>query len=190
VHKDSNGKEDDTKLIDDFLKEQSDNAFSEIYKKYNKMIYNFVNEYLYYSQSGVVEEIVDDVFVKVYLKLHTLNDKSKFKSWIYQITRNLCKNYIRYQKTQKSASKITDDIVDKKSDLESNLNKKQVKEFIYDEILKSNDKDRELIILKFYEGLTYNDISEITNINVANLKYYMKTALKKLLDKLEEKGYL
>lgn len=182
-------KNKDIKLVDDFVRERSDEAFSKIYVEYKKMIYNFVKDYLYFSSTSEAEEIVDDVFVRVYLKVHTLKDLTKFKSWIYQIARNLCKNYIRDKKLKNINLKITDDVVDEKINMEGFFEKKEVKEFVYNEIQKLDDKLRELIILKYYEGLTFSEISKITNISIGNLKYHMKTALNKILEKLIAGGF-
>lgn len=181
---------DDQYLIRKFIEDGSDRSFEDIYRKYNKMIYNYVKTILYFSENNIIEEMISEIFLNVYLNINKLKDISKFKSWIYRIAHNLCVNYIRLKRRKDNSKKIKDEIIDKSNQLENKFINQELKDQIYKTILNFDDISREMVILKYYEQMTYEDISEIMNITIPSLKYRMTLALDELYKKLQKDGFL
>ena len=67
-----------------------------IWKAFHKELFNFINKRV--NDKDATNDILQDVFIKIHLKLKTLSDKEKLASWVYQITRNSILDYFRKQK--------------------------------------------------------------------------------------------
>jgi len=68
-----------------------------IWQAFHDELFNFINKRV--KDKEVSKDILQDVFVKIHLKLKTLNSQDKLTSWVYQITRNSILDYYRKQKT-------------------------------------------------------------------------------------------
>lgn len=69
-----------------------------IWEAFHKELFNFINKRV--NDREVSNDILQDVFIKIHLKLNTLSDKDKLASWVYQITRNSILDYFRKQKNK------------------------------------------------------------------------------------------
>jgi RNA polymerase sigma-70 factor (ECF subfamily) len=73
-----------------------------IWKAFHHELFNFINKRV--KDKDISNDILQDVFIKIHLKLKTLSDKDKLASWVYQITRNSILDYFRKQKPKVSLS--------------------------------------------------------------------------------------
>jgi RNA polymerase sigma-70 factor (ECF subfamily) len=71
-----------------------------IWKAFHQELFNFINKRV--KDKDISKDILQDVFIKIHLKLKTLSDKDKLASWVYQITRNSILDYFRKQKPKVS----------------------------------------------------------------------------------------
>ncbi|MDF2447615.1 MAG: sigma-70 family polymerase sigma factor [Bacteroidota bacterium] len=69
-----------------------------IWKAFHQELFNFINKRV--NDKDVSKDILQDVFIKIHLKIGTLSDKDKLASWVYQITRNSIMDHFRKQKTK------------------------------------------------------------------------------------------
>ncbi|MBN1298795.1 MAG: RNA polymerase sigma factor [Actinobacteria bacterium] len=188
-------------------KKNGDNAYYEkIYRYFFQKIYRFV--LLNISDIQAAEEIAVDVFFKVYRYMAKANlSSASFKPWMYKIARNLIIDYYRKEaKNNKSQSleqyledRQSDDIEDVKkidrSFIESNSAENfpdgtVESEFTNEKLLKGlqslPDIQKQVIILRFIEGLDYKSIGLIINkneISVRAIKFRAILRLKELLVK-------
>jgi RNA polymerase sigma-70 factor, ECF subfamily len=180
----------DEDLVKEFLAEKDNAVFEEIYGRYNKAIYNYIRKLLFYQADPVVEDLVNEVFIKAYTGLSRLRDSTKFKNWIYRIAHNQCLNHIKSVKSRKETGMMTEIIPDHKVNIEENLLIQETRSFVFELINKFSAKPREIMVLKFYQGMTYEEISGITGQSVRSVKYILKNALDDLNRKLQEKGFM
>lgn len=179
----------EVQLIERFLKYREDEVFEEMYKRYSDRIYNYMKRFLYRIPDDMIRELLNEVFIKVYINLEQLKELSTFKKWIYSIAHNICINYLKTQNyIAKLDSSTLETISDKRIDIEKEYINNEIREFIFNEILKLEDELREIVILKFYQNLTYEEISDIMKIPVRTLKYKMRNALDILGKKLKTAG--
>lgn len=153
------------------------------------MIYNYIKHFLYYIPIDTVGELLDDVFMRVYSYVKTLKDPTSFKRWIFQIAHNVCVNYIKKKRMKSISDEHLEQIPDQRIDVEANYIKKEFREFIFNEVSNFDDKTREIIILKFFQNMTYEEISKIIKLSVRKCKYKMKKAYLELNFKIKKKGY-
>ncbi len=148
-----------------------------------------MKKYLYFSPVDIVEELLTEVFIKVYLHISKKYEIRSFKSWIYRVAHNICVNYIKSQKNMaKDGDSVLSTIVDNRIDIEKQYLDDEIRKIIFNEIKDLKHEIREIIVFKFYHDLTYNEISEITNIPIRTLKYKLKNVLIELGVKLKKKG--
>lgn len=83
-----------------------------IWKVFHKELFNFINKRV--NDKEASNDILQDVFIKIHLKLNTLTDKDKLASWVYQITRNSILDYFRKQKPKVPLSDSLIELEDEK----------------------------------------------------------------------------
>jgi RNA polymerase sigma-70 factor (ECF subfamily) len=112
------------------------------------------------------EDILQEVFMKVYQNLNDFDDSLKFSSWIYRITHNQVISNFRKIKArpQKSSFDIDDDFIKNISsslDLRDDIDAGILKTSIMKVLDKIGPKYKEVLVLKFLEEKKYNEISDI-----------------------------
>lgn len=181
----------DEDLVRSYLDQKDEDIFGELYVRYNDRIFSYMRKFLYYAPEDIIEELLSEVFIRVYLNMARLKEAGSFKSWIYHIAHNICINYIRSQKdTVRDGQEILESTADKRVDIEKEAEENEIREFIAEQLKEFDDETREVVIFKFYNGLTYEEIAEMTRQPVRSLKYRMKLALEKLSVKLKSAGYM
>jgi RNA polymerase sigma-70 factor, ECF subfamily len=172
-------KYDDDKLID-FLKGskvQSDEAFSEIYKRYS----NNVKKYCI-SMIGNLEDASDvfqETFIKFYDNVHALQ-KGNILALLIIIARGLCLNKLRDKKIT-----IPLDSQDFINFEYNNYENTELFTLIMNSLVLLENKYKEAFILRELEGLPFTKISEICDISVDNAKARAIRAKQKLIEILE-----
>lgn len=139
------------------------------------------------------ENILQEVFIKVYKNLNEFDNSFPFSSWIYRITHNYIIDYFR--KTSKIEKLQLDDesysliIENIRSDKEptSELDNKELKNILNKALFNIKREYREVFILKFLDEKSYEEISDILKIpnwTVGTLINRAKSQLREELDKL------
>jgi len=157
--------------------------FEILISRYEKKLQNYIFRISNFSIEDV-EEILQDVFLKVWKNLREFDGKLKFSSWIYRITHNETISVFRKFKSHGDDNKIfiddeIFDIPDKKNflqELDIKFSGEKIKKILND----LPKKYREILVLKFLEEKNYDEISDIlrippgtvaTNINRAKKKF-------------------
>lgn len=112
------------------------------------------------------EEILQDVFVKVWKNLRDYDEDVPFSAWIYRIARNETISSFRKWKTRGKDQQVVwdenhvNELLDD-TDIEENVDKLMNKKFIQEVLATLSDKYREVLVLRFFEDLSYEEISEV-----------------------------
>lgn len=168
------------------------NAFNQLMKHWYKRIFNFTFRYL--NNYDEASEITQQTFIKAYQAISKLKDADKFKSWLYIIASNECRLFSR-----KSAAHPMDSIDEilicqaqswhkqqTRDHPDFNLIEQQQKELLTKALGKLSEEQRFVVIMKTYEGLTFQEIALILNESENTIKsrmYYGLNALRKVLIK-------
>ncbi|MHA1697076.1 MAG: RNA polymerase sigma factor [Candidatus Helarchaeota archaeon] len=131
------------------------------------------------------EDLLQEVFIKVYTNLNAFDPKLKFSSWIYRIAHNKVISNFRKLKIrpEKINSEINKDILEKiKSDLniEKEFDQKILKDKLIQVINQLDIKYKEVIVLKYLEEKTYDEISDIIKKPINTVGTLINRAKKKL----------
>jgi RNA polymerase sigma-70 factor (family 1) len=162
---------------------QGDNtAFSQIFQKYYQALYQFAGRFVKDAQTA--ENIVQDVFVKLWMNRENCLITSSLKSYLYAATRNTALNFLKSEKRQLSREDLMNDRPDTAANPEEQIIENEMIEKVHKAIEKLPEKCRYIYLMKRYDDLKYHEIAEILNISINTVKTQMKRAFKSLLTNL------
>ncbi len=171
-------KNNDYDLVERFIS-GDESAFNEIGKKYQQRIYWHARKMT--GNHLDADEIVQEVLLVMYKKLKGFRFKSSLYTWIYIITSTRSINLLRRRSVREIFS-FQDNEFDKAADIDI-LNELENKEEVIrmeKYLQKIPAKQREVFMLRAIDGLSYEEISELTGKSVGGLKSNYFHALKKM----------
>lgn len=178
------------------VKSGDDGAFTELMRRHYKSIMNYI--YRFTNDRGDSEDLAQEVFLRVYRSVKEYKPQAKFSTWLYKIATNVCLTEIKVKGRMVNLS--LDEIQENKGDLgDSNspsgydlINRRDIKDSIFEALNSIPEKERTSIILCKYEGLSYDEVADVIGCTVGAVKTYIHRGRMKLIDKLkpilEERG--
>ena len=152
-------------------------GFAQLYDKYIKKIYSFIYFRTHHQQTA--EDLTSISFNKALEKINKFNSqKGNFSSWLYQIARNTVIDHYRTNKNETNINDIWD--LNSNNDIPADLDNRLKLEKIAEYLKLLNQKQRELIIMRVWDGLSYQEISAITKKSESSLKMTFSRAMKTL----------
>lgn len=156
-------------------KDGDNEAFNELVRRYQDFVYKQAVGYL--NDSDMAKDAAQEVFIKAYRGLPYFEGNLRFTAWLYRICKNHCLNVIRKLKIENETRIESENNYN--PNLALNLKIKKL-------ISKLNDDYREVIILRYYQNLKYEQIAEILTIPISTVKirlYRAKNRLKEMIGK-------
>lgn len=142
--------------------------------------------FTYTKQKQLSEDIAQEVFIKCYENLDNFRNESTYKTWLYRITVNLCKDKLRSWSFKNIVlTEFFTKIKSTNKSPEMELVGLEERRLVAEKILSLPVKYREVIILYYYEEMSYNQISDLLNLSIQTIKSRLHRArllLKKLLE--------
>ena len=177
---------DDFEIVRRFIN-GDESAFNILVKKYQKRIYWHARQML--SDHLDADEVTQEVLIVMYKKLKTFNFKSSLYTWIYKIVTTRSLNQIRRKKVKKllSLEDTEERELSSKQDIIEDISNKQKLEKVQKALELIPPKQRQVFILRNFDELSYEEISEITGKSVGGLKANYFHALKKITELVNEK---
>jgi RNA polymerase sigma-70 factor (ECF subfamily) len=179
---------EDLNLIKSILKGNVD-SFSILVNKYEMMVLKFV--YNIVRDRGAAEDITQEVFITVYNKLYMYNSEYKFSNWLLQISRNKSIDFIRkYKKAYEENIEDIKELSTKEISPEQSAEYKETKSEIIKFINELTEIDRQILVLKYKQELTFTDLAQVLDMNESAIKrryYRMREKFKEYLVQ-NEKG--
>jgi len=173
---------DDELLIAAF-KAGNENAFNFIVRKYQKRIYMLIRKMVLDHDDA--DDITQDVFIKLYRSLNNFRGDSKFFTYLYKIAVNYSINHLnRKNKLNKRNSEFDETnefhSYDSANDFSENTDEKDRSEILKEAIETLPEQQRAVFIMRYYENLSYEEISRILDKSVGGMKANYFHALKKI----------
>ncbi|MEI6091793.1 MAG: sigma-70 family RNA polymerase sigma factor [bacterium] len=162
------------------------NAFGELYQRYSKRMLNFFHFNLKRDRYKA-EDFLQDLFLKIIEKSSSFDAQKKFSTWIYTISVNMCKNEYRKNSIEKSIFSDVQEEVMYIADGYLDLAKQDFieKELLEKSINELDENRRQIIILRYFEGLQLSEIAEVLGCPLGTVKSSLFNTLKLLSKKLE-----
>jgi RNA polymerase sigma-70 factor, ECF subfamily len=190
----------DEELVKCFVKAQDEEAFNEIVNRYGDKIYRIALRITHNPSDA--EDVLQEVFIKLVKKLHTVRGESKFSTWLYRVTANESYMHVRTEKKYKSdiglekfvpydedgtlkgvEAKDWSDRPDKV------LIDKEVMEMIENAVDELPMPYRAVFHLRDVEGLTSHEIAKLLGLSLPNVKSRIHRARLFLRDRLSDYFY-
>ncbi|MCM3570539.1 sigma-70 family RNA polymerase sigma factor [Neobacillus mesonae] len=141
----------------------------------------------YVNNKAIAEDLTQDIFVKCYKNLHTYNGKSKFRTWLWRIAINHCKDYLKswYNKNVVPSEEEPELSVTNKETVEEAVIQKEADDQLISAIMSLPIKYREVIYLHYYEDYPIKEIAQLTDVNNNTVKTRLRRAKELLKERLE-----
>ena len=170
------------KLIKKFSGGDRD-TFDELCMIYRPYVFRVALKYLRSKEDA--EDLVQEVFIKLYENLENFKFKSDFKTYLYRITVNSAFNYYKKEKKHKAGKDtIPGDIISQNKNTDEEIIEKETIAEVGKAVLGLPENHKTVIILKDFHNLTYKQIIKKLKIteNAARIsRHYALKKLKKLL---------
>ncbi|PCE63858.1 RNA polymerase sigma factor [Sediminicola luteus] len=154
--------------------------FEKLYADHHAMVLQMCLGYLKGDRIQA-DDVVQEVFIKIWQNLDKFRGASSYKTWIYRITVNSCLGFIN--KSKKEKKRNLNELSENLEAQESTILETDEAQTLYTAIGKLAETDR-LIIMMVLEGQEYDTIGEVMGINPSNVRvkiHRIKKRLKKLL---------
>lgn len=169
-------------------------AFEQIIKKYEKKIFSLIFNMV--RNENEVEDIAQEVFLKVYRYIDKFNGDSSLYTWIYKIATNLCLDKIRKrkeviyidEKLQLDDGEVDFQLQSEEKTQDELYEQKELKQKLEKCINMLPEKQKAMIVLRDIKGFSYDEISEILDLKLGTVKSQINRARLKLKDLLEKDG--
>lgn len=178
----------DKRLLDDFLA-GDEAALMALVEYYQKELYAFICRQV--GNAADAADLTQKVFVNVFLKADQFNGDSSFKTWLYQIAVNQCKNHYRSQDRQRIDDVAIDDLSLQStgSSSEDEVIIDEERRLLRESINRLPNKQQLTVRLRLYQECTFAEIAQIMSSSTGTAKAHYHQAVQSLRRMVKEVVY-
>lgn len=174
----------DAQVVQAFL-DGRERAFDELVARYQARLLNFI--YRTVGDRERAEDLVQEVFIRIYRHLHRFDQSKKFSTWAYTIASNLAKNELRnrsrnplvlFQTIRRhwEADHRPLQFEDSSARPDDLFHKRHLRELVEQSVSRLPEHHRVVFVLRELEGKTYEEIADITGCNLGTVKSRLNRA--------------
>jgi RNA polymerase sigma-70 factor (ECF subfamily) len=158
---------------------QQERAFNEIVRNYSERLYWHVRRFVCSHED--TDDLLQEIFIKIWAALPSFRGEAQLFTWLYRIATNETLNFLRKQKVRASLRfQSLDAELERRIDEDPYFNGSEAQRLLSKAIAKLPEKQRIVFSLRYYEDMSYENISEITGTSVGALKASYHIAYEKL----------
>ena len=160
-------------------------VFDELYRRYSEKLLHYLYRMLNYDEPRA-QDLLQDLFVKVVEKPHLFDPKRKFSTWLFAVASNMVKNEYRSRQVRSVMTYPEDlsSIEIPTEELEEALNRTHFGRCLQAELQYLSEAHREVFILRYQEGMSLREISEVMTCSEGTVKSRLYYALRNLAQRL------
>lgn len=162
-------------------------AFAKLVQKYQSRVLTLAARIL--DNRSEAEDIAQDIFVKVFQSLHDFRGASRFSTWLYRITVNHCLNHLRRRTRQQQSLVVTEPEEWMQESPTTNphktLEQKERWALVQAKLQLLSPEHRTIILLRDFEGLSYDEIADVLQLESGTVKSRLHRARMELKALLE-----
>jgi RNA polymerase sigma-70 factor, ECF subfamily len=180
--------------------EGDENAFAEIVRRYSPRVFRFAGRF--FRQRSLVEEIAQEVFLRIFTQLKSYEGRGSFEGWLTRITVNTCINHLRGSKreTELTVSALSGDesdwlekrMSDAAETAHQSSEEKLVAADLVNRVLETMSADDRIVLTMIDgEGHSIRDVAEMTGWTEAKVKiqaFRARRRMREAVEKLLRKG--
>ena len=171
-------------------------AQGKLMQAWYKRIYNF--GFRFFFDHDLAMEVAQKTFISMHRNIVHLQESSRFRSWLYTIAVNYCREELRKRQRERSTSLHTMGWRDGEESMgweasrersespERVLLQKELSDILEGCLMELSEEQREVVIMKEYEGLKFREIADVLHLSENTVKsrlYYGLEGLKKILER-------
>lgn len=163
-------------------------AFSELYDRYNRLLVNYFYKMLWQDEEKS-QDFMQDLFTKIVEKPKSFDVKRNFKTWMFSVANNMCKNEYRKQAVRKNTSYDLDEnyqIKDTAMDAMDSLQDSQFSEKLKVELDRLDEKQKSTFVMRYFQEMSIKEIAETLECSEGTIKSRLFYTLKKLTVSLKD----
>jgi RNA polymerase sigma-70 factor (ECF subfamily) len=168
-------------------------AFGDLVGEYESFVYNTICQTI--GNKNEAYDVSQEVFIKAFKAIKQFKGESKFSTWLYRITLNAAKDYLRFNKKTRNNVSLTDYTEDDENSGDLNTSKppepieesdssrpeeaferKEKQRVIREAIQNLTEDHRNVVVLRDMEGYSYEDIAQMLDIEVGTVKSRLNRA--------------
>jgi len=172
----------------------SEAAYRDLVARYATPAVNFI--YRLIRDRALAEDLAQEGFLRVYQRLSTYDSQRKFSSWFFQILRNITIDYLRVNRVPTASLDELEEeghrgaAVDRESaSPEQAAQQGELAQAMSAALSRLRPEYREVVVLRYQEGLTHPEIAGILGLPSGTVKTYLHRARKELAEILAEVGW-
>jgi len=156
-------------------------AFDELITRYQRYVFNLIYQHL--GKDVDIEDIAQEIFIRVFRFIKKFRGEASFESWVYKIVLNYCRSYARrravfnrlfFVQVDRGDDERSVDIIDAQASPESNpmqiIEHQKIATDILRELRRLPEIYKDVLIMREVNELSYEEISEILGISIGTVK--------------------
>lgn len=131
------------------------------------------------------DDLNQEVWIKVYKRISTVTDGARFKTWLFQMTRNKALDFFRGAKRMEELKELLRPESEPFETAEENDFRDEEKILVQQALNEISPVMREALVLNFYEGMDYQEIALITGCSVGTVRsrlHHAKNSIKQIIN--------
>jgi RNA polymerase sigma-70 factor (ECF subfamily) len=178
-------------------------AFGELYARYREPIARYVNRILRDRESA--DDVMQETFCRAFNASDSFDPQARFSAWLYAIAHNLCVNELRRRQARPNVSlnttvrialsdeasedvELHETIADSSESVEQRLERKEVQGLIQRATDRLPDRQRQVVTLRFHQGMKYAEISQQIQCSIGTIKsriHHAVRRIRRIIDEME-----
>jgi RNA polymerase sigma factor (sigma-70 family) len=162
-------------------------AFEEMYYRYSKPMVNYFCRMLWKDREKA-QDFMQDLFTKIVNRPELYDASRNFKTWLYSIANNMCKNEYRKQEVRKNTVSMVHEnipVMDGSPEKSRLMDASMFNDMLYKELEALEEVQRSTFLMRFKMDLSIKEIAEIHECSEGTVKSRIFYTLKKLSEKLK-----
>lgn len=167
-----------------YSEKKEEEAFRLLVAKYKERLYWHVRKIVICHEDA--DDILQNVFVKIWQGLKEFRSDSKLYTWMYRITTNESLNFLN-EKRRKVYGNLTEfpDFLENTLEADPYFGGDDIQKELQKAILQLSDRQRLVFNMRYFDDMPYEDIAQVLNVAVGTLKATYHTAVKKIEEALK-----
>jgi RNA polymerase sigma-70 factor (ECF subfamily) len=171
------------------LAKGQESSLEELYRYFYPRLYEFSRSFL--KQEQDIDDILQEVFIRIWLNRKKIKDPATFDSYIFTITRNLILNRLRSRLTnQKLKEEIRKLSIAQEFENLDLVQFQELKNSVEECIHQLPERQKEIFVLSRSEGMSHKEIATRLDITTKTVEYHISLAIKFLRKKLNGQGMM
>jgi len=169
----------DRELIDRYLHGDGP-AFSELVRRHQHLVYNLCCRIVGVPEEA--EDLTQEIFIRLLDKVSSWRGEAKFTTWLYRLALNHCRDHLRRRRPE--TVEPPDSLADFKPGPEQQAETNDIRDRVEKALAALPPDWRTVVFLRDVEGLSYNEIADILEVELGTIKSRLARARSALADAL------